>query len=156
MENIWTSKKIFLTLSEDSRSEKCSMSSTAQEDVKLEASGVVIFMGICCLSWLGGSKQLFAVSLLQLEFRATRIPVARYRWWFAERLPAEWMGSSQSWQNMALSSTQKMKAALSCFIKRNEREKGMSAITSRKPEIFYNTEHHYREYPPTTLRGDNS
>lgn len=108
-------------MSEDSGSEKCRNSSRAHWDEKLEACCVGVFKETCCLFSLGGSKLLFSFSLLQPELKATRIPVARNRWWFAERLPAEWIGSSQSWQKRALSSTQKMKAALSCFIER-ERE----------------------------------
>jgi len=44
--------------------------------------------GTCCVSGLDGSTWLFSLSLAQLEPKATRIPVARKRWWFPERLPA--------------------------------------------------------------------
>lgn len=101
----------------DPKSESCNKSSTAQEgEVKLEACCKVVFTETTrCAFWLGGSKQfLFSESLLHLELKATWIPVASKRWWLADRLPAEWIGSSQSWQNRALSSTQNMKAAFSC------------------------------------------
>uniref|UniRef100_A0A0D9VI27 Uncharacterized protein n=1 Tax=Leersia perrieri TaxID=77586 RepID=A0A0D9VI27_9ORYZ len=50
----------------------------------------------------------------ETEPNPTRMPVARYRWWFPESVPGTWIGSSQSRQNSALSSTQKMNAAFSC------------------------------------------
>ena len=114
--NLGNGKLQLLTLSEDSKSENCNKSSTAhEEDVKLGACCGGIFMVICCEFWLGGgSEELLSVSLAHFELKATRIPVAKNLWWLAARLPAEWIGSSQSRQKRALSSTQKMKAAFSC------------------------------------------
>lgn len=105
---------ILLTLSEDSKSDNCSKSSTPQGDEKPEACEVGIFVETCCELWMGGSKLLVSASLVQVEVNATRIPVARNLWWLAERLLAKWIESSQSWQKRALSSTQNIKAALSC------------------------------------------
>lgn len=116
MQNQLWNKGVWLTLSCDSKSENSNKSSTSQEGVKLgtcwegasrETCGAVLL--------LGGSKWVLSLSSVHLEseLMATRIPVARKRWWFAETLPAEWTGSSQSSQNSALSSTQNMKAVLS-------------------------------------------
>uniref|UniRef100_A0A0D9VI26 Uncharacterized protein n=1 Tax=Leersia perrieri TaxID=77586 RepID=A0A0D9VI26_9ORYZ len=38
----------------------------------------------------------------ETEPNPTRMPVARYRWWFPESVPGTWIGSSQSRQNSAL------------------------------------------------------
>lgn len=106
-------KQSWLTLSGDSKSVNSNKSSTAQEDVKLGTCWEGTFTGTSCAFGLDGSTWPFSLSLVQLEPKATRIPVARKRWWFPERLPATWIGSSQSLQKSALSSTQNMKAALS-------------------------------------------
>lgn len=101
-------------MSGESKPVNSKKSSTAQGDAKLGTCwGGETLTGTCCVSGLDGSTWLFSLSLVQLEAKATRIPVARKRWWFPERLPATWIGSSQSLQNSALSSTQNMKAGLS-------------------------------------------
>ena len=112
---------MFLTLSEDSISENCNRSSTAHEDAKFDCCCAGIFIEVWGALLWGGSNPFFSVFLLQLELKATRIPVARNLWWFAERLPAEWIGSSQSRQKRALSSTQKMKAVFSCISFKSEK-----------------------------------
>lgn len=104
---------IFITFPEDSKSENCKKSSTAQGDEMFEDCCVGIFTEVCDACWFGGSDIFLSASLEQLELKATRIPVAKNLWWLAERLPGEWIGSSQSLQKSALSSTQKMKAAFS-------------------------------------------
>lgn len=106
-------KQNCLTLSGDSKSVNSNKSSTAQEDVKLGTCWEGIFAGTSCAFGLDGSTWPFSLPLVQLEPKATLIPVARKRWWFAERLLAKWIGSSQSLQKSALSSTQNMKAGLS-------------------------------------------
>lgn len=113
----------FLTLSEESKSVNSNKSSTAQEEAKLGTCCAGTSKGTCFVSWLDGSIWLLSFPWVQLEPKATRIPVARKRWWFAERLPATWIGSSQSLQNSALSSTQNMKAGLSySYIKQKVRK----------------------------------
>lgn len=105
-----------VTLSEESKSEKCSKSSNSHVgDGMLEDCCAGAFVAICCAFLLdgGGSGLVFSTSSETLDFRAIRIPVAKNLWWFAAKLPAEWIDSSQFWQNKALSSTQNMKAGFS-------------------------------------------
>lgn len=131
-------RKLPLTFSGDSKPVNSKKSSTAQEDVKLGNCWEGTLVGTCCAFLLGGSKWLFSLSLVQLELEATLIPVARKRWWFAERLPAEWIGSSQSWQKSALSSTQNMNAGLSYWWREKEEDK----ISNKDFWSFYNSNIH--------------
>lgn len=88
-----------VTLSEESKSEKCSKSSNSHVgELILEDCCAGVFVAICCAFLLGGggSSCVFSTSSGPLDFRATWIPVAKNLWWFAARLPAEWIGSSQS------------------------------------------------------------
>lgn len=109
---------VFLTLLEASNSESSNKSSTPHDvgGEKLGGCCTVCFKETCCAFWLDGSLQYFSVSFLHFERQpsATRIPVARYLWWFAARVLTAWIDSSQSWQKRALSSTQKIKAVFSC------------------------------------------